>query len=77
MKRRRYLPPRELMREGFRALKKGLGLVGAVRFLQLAGFSYGDYTKERTKLLKDLTIDDVIELARKRGGRGKGRGKKG
>lgn len=77
MKRRRYLPPRELMREGFRALQEGLGLVGAVRFLQFAGFTHGNYTKERKKLLKGLTIDDVAKAARERGGRGRKRGEKG
>ena len=77
MKRRRHMTPEEIEREGLLALNERLGVVGAVRFLRLAGFTHGDYTKERKKLLKGLSLEDLIEAARERGGRRKRRGKKG
>lgn len=51
---------------GLAALKKELGRAGMVRFLQHYENGSGDYTKERTELLKDLTINDLRRRVRSR-----------
>jgi len=50
---------------GLAALQRELGRAGLVRFLQHYERGAGDYTRERAKLLKSLTMDDL----RKRAGR--------
>ncbi len=41
------------------ALKKELGIVDMIRFLQLFDPGEGDYTRDREKLLAGITMDDI------------------
>ena len=49
----------ELREVGLRALSKVLGPVGAIRFIQQFEKGKGDYTKERSKILKKTTFERV------------------
>jgi len=51
----------DVRREGFRALLERLGPADTIRFLQQYDPGHGDYTKERDALLKDLTLDGLIQ----------------
>lgn len=52
------MTPIELRQKGYSALVKELGQVDAIRFLQDAGWGFGDYTKERQQSLKNVTRSD-------------------
>jgi hypothetical protein len=59
--------PAELRRAGIDALVKALGPVGMARFLQQFDPGQGDYTAERSRILGNPTVDEVMdELERKR-----------
>ncbi len=58
MTRIRSMP--EITEEGTRALVQALGYPDAVRFLTALRPGRGDYTKERRKLLKGVTLDRII-----------------
>jgi len=59
----------ELRRAGIDALLKALGPVGMARFLQQFDPGQGDYTTERTRILGNPTVDDVMgELELRRNG---------
>ena len=47
-----------IRREGLKALKEKLGVEGMVKFIQMYSDGKGDYTTDRNKILKDITIDD-------------------
>ncbi|MCX7012330.1 MAG: hypothetical protein NTW86_07170 [Candidatus Sumerlaeota bacterium] len=47
---------------GLAALRRSLGVVGMVRFLQQSETGWGDYTKDRNQWLGD---PDLTELAKK------------
>ncbi|MDR3243336.1 MAG: hypothetical protein LBT79_01165 [Elusimicrobiota bacterium] len=49
-----------IRRKGFEVLKKELGTAGMVQFINQFESGQGDYTKERHKILKDISIDDII-----------------
>jgi hypothetical protein len=53
--------PVEIRKKGLDALNKALGPVGMVRFLQQFESGCGDYTKERSGWLKELTLDGIVE----------------
>jgi len=46
---------------GLEALKRELGPVGMVRFLQIVSNGRGDYSKERHAWLDGLSIDDIVQ----------------
>jgi len=48
-----------LRKAGINALTKELGPLGMALFLRQYDNGYGDYTAERDKLLRDITLDDV------------------
>jgi len=54
------LTPIEIQRAGWNALKKQLGLVGALRFLLQYEKGEGDYTKLRRKMFKGETVERLI-----------------
>jgi hypothetical protein len=57
----------EIYTAGLAALKRELGVLGMVRFLQFIDSGRGDYTKDRRQWLKDLTVDDIVaEIERTR-----------
>lgn len=58
-------PLSELTQEAIDILFKEIGIVNTVRFLNQFTTGYGNYTEERESLLKDLTLDEIVEGARK------------
>ena len=59
----------QVRRRGLGALKRELGTVGMIRFLQHFEVGRGDYTKERGNLLDGLDLDDIMtEIRREREG---------
>jgi hypothetical protein len=50
----------EVRTRGMDALKRELGTVGMLRFLQHFDRGKGDYTKERHRWLDRLAVDDVL-----------------
>jgi hypothetical protein len=48
---------------GLAALRRELGRAGLARFLQHFEPGSGDYTRERTKLLADVTMDELRQRA--------------
>ena len=56
----------EIYRAGLEALRRELGLVGMIRFLQQVRPPSGDYTAERAELLGNLTVDEICEAIEKR-----------
>jgi hypothetical protein len=56
MKARTYSTPHEIAVKGFEALVEKLGPGGAIQFIHQFEKGRGDYTKERQKILRDLTL---------------------
>jgi hypothetical protein len=56
MKRRIYRTPNEIAVKGFEALVERLGPGGALQFIHQFEVGRGDYTKERQKILKSVTL---------------------
>jgi len=52
--------------EGYRALTKELGVAGTVLFLRQFENGSGNYTEDRTMLLKENTVDTIADRIRKR-----------
>ncbi len=55
----------ELKIDGWKALIDSLGLAEATRFLLQYQKGTGNYTVERKKLLKNVTINDIVEPYKK------------
>jgi len=53
-------PLSEITRNAIDPLSKEMGVVDTVRFLNQFRTGYGDYTKEREALFKDLTLDEIL-----------------
>jgi hypothetical protein len=51
-------------RHALELLRRELGLDGLARFLRLHRSGSGDYTKDRARLQKDLTMDQIMESIR-------------
>lgn len=49
----------QIRRVGLEALRKELGVVGMVRFLQMFETGQGDYTAERHEWLDKMTLDEI------------------
>ena len=58
-------PLSELTQQAIDVLFKEIGIVNTIRFLNQFTTGYGDYTEDRESLLKDLTLDEIVETARK------------
>jgi|OpeIllAssembly_1097287.scaffolds.fasta_scaffold1004474_2 hypothetical protein len=52
--------PIEIQKAGWEALKKQLGLPGAIRFLLQYEKGEGDYTQLRRKIFKGKTVKSLI-----------------
>ena len=52
--------PAKLTEEAIEILCREMGVVKTIRFLQQLSSGYGDYTKERENLFKDLTVADIV-----------------
>jgi transposase len=55
----------EIYRAGLEALRRELGVVGMIRFLQQVRPPSGDYTAERAELHAGTTMEDVIAAIEK------------
>lgn len=51
----------EIRKNGIDVLTEKLGTVGMIRFMQQDETGYGDYTKEREKLLGNPTIAELAK----------------
>jgi len=59
--------PIEIQKAGWEALKKQLGLPGAIRFLLQYEKGEGDYTQLRRKIFKGKTVKSLInEMSKER-----------
>lgn len=60
------MTPEMIRQAGLEALRRELGVVGMVRFLQQLQPGQGDYTAERQERLKEVTgIDEIADAANK------------
>ena len=57
-------PLSEINEEAIRLLVREMGAADAARFISQFTTGYGDYTKERKELFKDLTIEEVVQEIR-------------
>jgi len=57
--------PVQIQKAGWEALKKKLGLAGALRFLLQYEKGEGDYTKLRRKYFKGKTVKSLINEMRR------------
>lgn len=61
------MSPTVLRKVGLEAVAKALGPLGMVRFLQQFEAGVGDYTKEKDRWLKGLSVQDIMsEIKSKR-----------
>ena len=60
------MTPMELRRQGLAALRKELGYVGMVRFLNQTDAGSGDYTNERHQWQDGLTVTDIVAQIKER-----------
>jgi len=56
----------EIMEAGREALSQALGSVGMMRFIHQFSQGSGDYTRDREQLLGDITLAEIVELAKDR-----------
>ncbi len=54
------MSPSQLRRAGLAALSKSLGPAGMARFIQQYDIGTGDYTKDRSNWLDNLSLDEII-----------------
>jgi hypothetical protein len=50
----------EIIRQGYNALIKSLGITDTIRFFQYFHLGSGDYTKERHQWLDEKNLTDVL-----------------
>jgi hypothetical protein len=55
----------EIKTKGWNALVKELGYAGATKFILLYEPGKGNYTKERRKLFKDLSLEEILKDIKK------------
>jgi hypothetical protein len=53
------LAPQQIKKRGMEALTRDLGTAGMVQFMQQFSSGAGNYSKERHKLLGELSVDEV------------------
>jgi hypothetical protein len=58
-------PLHEVTHEAIRLLARELGVVDTARFLNQFGAGQGDYTAERGALFEGVTLEELIEEARR------------
>lgn len=57
-------PLNEVNDQAIRLLVREMGAADAARFINQFSTGYGDYTKKRKELFKDLTLDDALRQIR-------------
>lgn len=55
------MSPNQLRKAGLAALAKSLGPAGMARFIQQYDVGIGDYTKDRSNWLNDMSLDEIIQ----------------
>ena len=58
-------PLAEVTHDAVRLLARELGVVETARFLGQFGAGHGDYTKERGTLFEGVTLEELIDEARR------------
>ena len=58
-------PLNDISKEAILVLNNTIGITNTLRFLNQFTTGYGDYTEERVKLFKDLSLDDIITEIKK------------
>jgi hypothetical protein len=66
MSEENLLTEEELERAGLEALRRELGLVGMIRFLQLFDRGSGDYSVERHEWLDHVDLDTILARVHER-----------
>jgi len=61
MKQINKMTPNEITKCGIDALRKELGIMGYIKFIQQFNLGSGNYTKDRHKLLKGYDVKKIIE----------------
>lgn len=56
----------EICRAGLQALRRELGVVGMLRFLEQFSKGSGDYTAERHELLGNPSVDEIVDAIERR-----------
>jgi hypothetical protein len=59
------MTPSQLQARGIKALVRELEVTGMVRFLQQFETGAGDYTRERHKWLKEMSVEKIAAEIRK------------
>jgi hypothetical protein len=54
------MSPSQIRKAGLAALVKSLGPTGVARFIQQFDMGTGDYTKDRSNWLDQMSLDEVI-----------------
>ena len=54
----------DINEQAIRLLVREMGAADAARFISQFTTGYGDYTKERKELFKDLTLEEVVQQIR-------------
>lgn len=54
------MSPSQLRKAGIAALVKSLGPAGMARFIQQYDIGTGDYTKDRSNWLDNMSFDEII-----------------
>ena len=60
------LPLAEVTAIALRILIREMGAVNTARFINQYPHGFGDYTKEREALFKDVTIDDIVHAVQQK-----------
>ena len=58
-------PLAEVTHDAVRLLARELGVVETARFLGQFGVGHGDYTKERGALFEGVTLEELVDEARR------------
>lgn len=67
MKTQVIMMPQEVRMRGFKALKKELGIVGALKFIHQYERGTGNYSKERHAIADDLDLEAIKRLMHDQG----------
>jgi hypothetical protein len=55
------LPLADITTRALRILIQEMGVVNTARFISQYTHGFGDYTKEREELFKDVTVDTIVQ----------------
>lgn len=61
-----YRTESKIQQLGIEAIRKGIGVVGLIRFMQQFDKGHGDYVKDRQHWQKDYTVDTLVEAMKEK-----------